>query len=91
MSTPERSIYIPTSEEDAIIARGIAADLDTYEPTTEEIMAMRPVRGRPVSFDKKILLSVRYSPEVVDFFRSTGAGWQTRMDEALKEWVALHR
>jgi uncharacterized protein (DUF4415 family) len=40
---------------------------------------------------KKILLSVRYSPEVVEYFKSTGDGWQTRMDEALKEWVGSHR
>lgn len=40
---------------------------------------------------KKVLLSVRYSPEVVDYFKSTGEGWQRRMDEALQEWMASHR
>jgi len=35
-------------------------------------------------------LSIRYSPEVVDYFRATGSGWQTRMDEALKEWMKEH-
>jgi uncharacterized protein (DUF4415 family) len=40
---------------------------------------------------KKVLLSVRYSPEVVEFFKSSGEGWQTRMDEALQEWMASHR
>lgn len=39
---------------------------------------------------KKILLSVRYSPEVVEYFKSTGEGWQTRMDDALKEWLVSH-
>ena len=38
----------------------------------------------------KILLSVQYSPEVVDYFKSTGDGWQARMDTALKEWVKAH-
>lgn len=47
-------------------------------------------RGRPKSGNNKVLLSVRYSPEVVEYFRSTGEGWQTRMDEALKEWVKDH-
>jgi uncharacterized protein (DUF4415 family) len=45
-------------------------------------------RGRKA---KKVLLSVRYSPEVVEYFKATGEGWQSRMDEALKEWVASHR
>ncbi|HEY4593883.1 MAG TPA: BrnA antitoxin family protein, partial [Thermoanaerobaculia bacterium] len=39
---------------------------------------------------KKVLLSVRYSPDVVNYFKSTGEGWQIRMDEALKEWMAAH-
>ncbi|MDR0577477.1 MAG: BrnA antitoxin family protein [Candidatus Accumulibacter sp.] len=33
-------------------------------------------------------VAVRYSPEVLAYFRATGAGWQTRMDAALKDWIA---
>lgn len=36
-------------------------------------------------------VTVRYSREVLEYFRSTGAGWQSRIDEALKEWVTLHK
>lgn len=46
--------------------------------------------GRPKAESRKVLLSVRYSPEVVEYFRSTGKGWQTRMDNALKEWLKEH-
>jgi uncharacterized protein (DUF4415 family) len=45
-------------------------------------------RGRPKSLQPKQQRSVRFSPEVLDYFRATGKGWQTRMDEALKEWIA---
>ena len=38
----------------------------------------------------KIAITLRYSPEVVDYFKATGAGWQTRMDKALKEWISTH-
>lgn len=38
----------------------------------------------------KVQVAVRYSPDVLDFFRATGAGWQTRMDAALREWVKSH-
>lgn len=44
-------------------------------------------RGRPKADTRKVLLSVRYSPEVVEYFRATGEGWQVRMDTALKEWI----
>ena len=48
-------------------------------------------RGRPLKPDKKRQLTLRLSPEVVDYFKSSGPGWQTRMDEALKEYVESHR
>ena len=41
----------------------------------------RVVRSAPLARNK---VSVRYSTEVLSSFRSTGAGWQTRMDAALK-------
>jgi uncharacterized protein (DUF4415 family) len=51
----------------------------------------RPGQRGPGKKAKKVLLSVRYSPEVVEYFKATGEGWQTRMDEALKEWMESHR
>jgi len=35
-------------------------------------------------------VAVRYSPDVLEAFRSTGAGWQTRMNEALRDWLRTH-
>jgi uncharacterized protein (DUF4415 family) len=48
--------------------------------------ALRRARG-PGQKPRKIQLTVRYSPEVVAYFKATGQGWQTRMDAALKEWI----
>jgi len=36
-------------------------------------------------------VTVRYSREVLEYFRSTGVGWQSRIDKALKEWVSQKR
>jgi uncharacterized protein (DUF4415 family) len=36
----------------------------------------------------KIVLSVPFSPEVVEYFQGTGEGWQARMDAALREWIS---
>lgn len=50
------------------------------------------IGGRgPQKAPVKQAISVRFSPEVLEYFRSTGAGWQTRMDGALKEWIKEHR
>lgn len=51
-------------------------------------------RGRPVGStkdDAKQAVTVRYSPDVLAAFRATGAGWQTRMNDALKDWLSMHR
>ena len=34
--------------------------------------------------------TIRLSPEVMDAFRATGSGWQTRIDAALKDWLRTH-
>jgi len=36
-------------------------------------------------------VSIRLSPEVLAYFKATGKGWQTRVDQVLKEYVAAHR
>lgn len=81
----------PTPEEDAAINAAIAEDPDTYELNDQEFAQLRPLRGRPKSANPKILLSVRYSPDVVEYFKSTGEGWQARMNEVLKDYVERHR
>ena len=48
------------------------------------------LRGRPKSTNTKQLVSIRYSPEVLQYFKAAGPGWQVRMDEALKKYVASH-
>jgi uncharacterized protein (DUF4415 family) len=53
------------------------------------VAALRRARG-PSQKPRKTQLTVRYSPEVVAYFKATGKGWQARMDEALKEWIAQH-
>lgn len=81
----------PTPEEGAAINAAIQADPDTYELNDREFKQLRPMRGRPKLANPKILLSVRYSPNVVEYFKSTGEGWQSRMDQVLMEYVEQHR
>ena len=48
-------------------------------------------RGRPVGSGQKAQTTLRISKDVLEFFRATGPGWQTRMDNALKRFVASQR
>lgn len=39
---------------------------------------------------RKQVTTIRLSPEVIDAFKATGAGRQTRIDAALKDWLKTH-
>lgn len=51
------------------------------------IAAIRRTRG-PGKKPAKEQVAIRLDPDVLIAFRSTGPGWQTRMNAALKEWLA---
>lgn len=85
------AVVMPTVAQDKAITAAARADPDAQPLTPRQLQSMVPmkaVRGRPRSENKKLLVSVRYSPEVVAFFKSTGEGWQSRMDGVLQQYVA---
>ncbi|TDP61421.1 BrnA antitoxin family protein [Roseateles toxinivorans] len=91
--TKRPTVVMPTVAEDKAITAAAKADPDAQPLTPKQLQAMVPlkaVRGRPKSENKKLLVSVRYSPEVVAYFKSTGEGWQSRMDGVLQQYVARH-
>ncbi|MCK0507370.1 BrnA antitoxin family protein [Aromatoleum anaerobium] len=47
-------------------------------------------RGRPKIESPKVALTVRYDADIVEAFKATGKGWQTRMNAALKDWLKTH-
>lgn len=52
--------------------------------------AAAATRGRPVGStkkDSKEAVTVRYSKDVLEYFRATGKGWQTRMNDALRKVI----
>ena len=84
---------MPTVAEDKTITAAAKSDPDAQPLTPTQLKAMVPMaalRGRPKSENKKLLVSVRYSPEVVAYFKATGEGWQSRMDGVLRQYVARH-
>ena len=45
-------------------------------------------RGRPRIANPKLSTTIRLSQDVLDHFKAGGPGWQTRMNDALREWIA---
>lgn len=61
-------------------ARGEIRDGDTL---------IRP--GRPKSDAPKLATSLRLDPDVLDHYRATGPGWQTRINKTLRKAAGLGR
>ncbi len=83
-----RVLAMPTPDEDAAINAGIAQDPDTYEVGANEFRQLR--RGRPLGSGTKVQVTLRIDEDVLDKFKASGSGWQTRMNEALKSWAKSH-
>ena len=84
---------MPSVLQDRTINAAAKADPDARPLTPKQLKAMVPLRslrGRPKSANPKQLVSVRYSAEVLEYFKSTGEGWQSRMDGMLREYVTRH-
>ena len=47
-------------------------------------------RGRPVGSGSKEQVAIRFDRDVLSAFRGTGPGWQTRMNDALRDWLSTH-
>lgn len=52
----------------------------------QEYSPSPPIAGRPV--EERI--TIRLSRDVVERFRATGEGWQTRIDAALRDYLKAH-
>lgn len=48
-------------------------------------------RRGPQKEPTKERITIRVSTTVLDEFRSTGSGWQSRMDAALQDWLRTHK
>lgn len=80
----------PTPEEDAAITAAALTDPDNPPliggEGTEFKPARRP-RGRPAADTTKAPVTMRLDNDVLEAFKATGNGWQTRINAVLREHV----
>ena len=67
-------------------AKGVLPSL--FSQTRSE--ALLTPRGRPKAEITKVRVGIRLSAEVIEHFKATGNGWQTRIDAALRQFIAEH-
>jgi len=47
-------------------------------------------RGRPKADETKVFTAIRLDADLLDAFKATGKGWQTRVNAALRQYLAEH-
>ena len=77
-----------------------AADFAKARPASEVLphifgaklaQEMLKPRGRPRAQHPKERINIRLSHEVLEYFKSEGDGWQTRIDLALRQFITEHQ
>lgn len=85
-----RVFVLPTNEEDAAITAAANSDPDCPVMSDEDFKKVKPRIGRPLGSGKKEQLTVRFDTDVIQAFKESGDGWQTRMNDALRDWLQHH-
>jgi uncharacterized protein (DUF4415 family) len=60
------------------------------EKAAGELLKQRGRPAKPVD-ERKVATTIRLDPDLLDAFKATGDGWQTRMNDALRAWAKSHR
>ncbi len=85
----------PLINENGEVRELTKEDMKLFKPSSEVLpkglLKTLPKRGRPAKSNPKKSTTIRLDPEVMDFFKGHGKGWQTVINEVLLEYVKSHR
>lgn len=74
-------------------AAGVEPAVDRDSPDASALVRKEIAKrraGRPAGSGSKEQVAIRFDHDVLAAFRAGGPGWQTRMNVALREWLAQH-
>ena len=74
-----------------MLSQGVKMVGDTAVSNNEFNSAVKKAKaGRPKLENPKLLVSMRYDADIIEYFKATGKGWQSRINEVLSKYVASH-
>ena len=64
---------------------------EAFEPETyAALVDMKSPRGRPKTGETKVFTAIRLDADLLEAFKATGKGWQTRVNAALRQFITEH-
>jgi uncharacterized protein (DUF4415 family) len=83
----------PLTDEDGEVRELLLEDIKRFRPirevSSEQSLRKLGIQPEPKASTKE-RTTIRLSRDVLERFRATGPGWQTRVDAALREWLDSH-
>jgi uncharacterized protein (DUF4415 family) len=90
ISKSGRVFILPTHEEELVINAGIAADPDTFELSDAQFAQLRRLGRPPATKPLKVPTTIRFDADILAELKASGRGWQTRVNDAMREWLKTH-
>ena len=85
----------PMTDKDGEVRELTEDDFKHFKPAAKvlpkELAGILPKRGRPAGSATKKSTTVRFDHDILDAFKSTGKGWQSRINSALRDWLKENR
>ena len=83
--------HITTEDWDAVESSPVSDEMLSRMKPVEDDHADIPARVRgPQNAPLKVPVSIRLSPDILEFFKSQGKGWQTKINTILHEYMRTH-
>ena len=90
----------PMTDEEGEVRTLTAADLALFHPASEVLdpelyeglVAMNKKRGERGAQKKplKVPTTIRFDADLLDALKASGKGWQTRVNDAMRDWLKTH-
>ena len=91
---------LPVIDDDGEVGDLSKVDAGVFRPAAEVLppdllaglVALRKRRGErgPQKSPTKVPTTIRFDAEVLAALKASGKGWQTRVNEAVKDWLKTH-
>ncbi len=85
-----KKLIRPNDIEEAQINAAALADPDNLPLTDNELQQFQRTLGRLQGSGEKEQITIWIDAEILEQFRATGNRWQTRINDALRNWIKQH-
>ncbi len=90
--------HLPLTDKNGEVRELTADDFKQFKSAAEvlppdlltALPKRRPGQRGPSKHPTKEAIQIRLSPDILSVFRATGQGWQTRVNDALRDWLKTH-